>query len=203
MLETKIKLSRRQLFARKGEAMPTMAVEAGIKPNCTTGPFAGLSSAVNGNDLRSAEKLVQASTLSSLITRRIPRAPVTAPEAFYAKRPIARPVLRPAPVFTKDSAVPERPEAILGPSKAKTLVAERHKRHQFTVRLKTDDFQAMINLVVRSGRTYQDIIESAVRHYLNDVVAESEEATENESAHQEPAMGSPAVSELIGRSWSK
>ena len=122
MLETKIKLSRRQLFARKGEAMPTMAVEAGIKPHRTTGPFAGLSSAVNSNDLRSAEKLVQASTLSSLITRRIPRAPVTAPEAFYAERPIARPALRPAPVFTKDSAVPERPEAVPGPSKAKTLV---------------------------------------------------------------------------------
>lgn len=69
-------------------------------------------------------------------------------------------------------------------------------RHQFTVRLGDYDFRLFSEMAVRSGRTYQDIIESAVRSYvIGDILDMDKESTET-------APEAPKPAGLISRFWS-
>ncbi len=218
MWETKTESPRPPLFARKGEALPAPAVEAGIKLNPAGSPFAKFRSAGNGEIPLNEEELVTAATLSSLITRQNPRVPVTAPKAFYTEEgresgmpPVMAPLVskfqapldqadpRPGPAFNAATILPLKSKTVEDPARAAIMAANAGKRHQLTVRLKQRDFQAFMKLAVKSRRTYQDIIESAVRHYLNDTGADSGNQPVMESEHQEPAMESQTVSKLISR----
>ncbi len=54
-----------------------------------------------------------------------------------------------------------------------TLVSRRtetdfeDQRHAFTVRLKQDDYRALMGLAVEAECSYQGIFETAIRYYLN------------------------------------
>ncbi len=75
-------------------------------------------------------------------------------------------------------------------------VPDAPARHQFTVRLGDYDFRLFREMAVRSGRTYQDIIEQAVRSYvIGDILDMDEESTET-------APEAPKPASLISRFWS-
>ncbi len=56
-------------------------------------------------------------------------------------------------------------------------------RHVFTVRLRLKDYRALMGLAVEAERTYQDILETAIRHYLNRSVDAPEADTERVAPH--------------------
>lgn len=218
MWETKIASPRPPLFARKGEALPAPAVEAGMKLNPAASPFAKFRSAGDGEIPLNEEELVTAATLSSLITRQNPRVPVTAPKAFYTEEgresgmppvmarletkprfPLHRAVPRSAPASIAATISPLESKTVEDPAKSAIMAANAGKRHQLTVRLKQRDFQAFLKFAVKSRRTYQDILESAVRHYLNDTGADSANQPVIGAEHREPAIESQTVSRLISR----
>ena len=168
-MEIKTVSNRRDLFARKGEAMPTSAVVAGFKPK---------PSGNNGDG-------VSAAPFSSLISRRHPRAPVIAPEAFHRMEPLQPPRM-----------AEDREMVDITP-------AETHRRYSFTVRLQPAERMALVTQSIRSGRTYQAIIEEAIRKILkengkNDGEKDLDKAIK-ETSHFEPATANRALSKLISR----
>lgn len=173
MLETKTETPRRDIFARKGEAMPTPSVEAGLKPNSNGN---GLTRFLPNNDedeaLLGPERLVTAAALSSLVTRDKPRANVAVPETF------------------RSEPAPELP--LTG-----VYAPETRRRHSFTVRLKPKVTDALMELAEESDRTYQDILETAVRHYLNRSIDTPE--ADRVGPHWEPAAVPQSFARLIHR----
>ncbi len=83
---------------------------------------------------------------------------------------------------TAEAPKPQAPATKAPAPKAPKLQApalDAHKRHQFTVRLRDHDFRLFMEMAVRSGRTYQDIIESAVRDYvIGDALKMEEDSSE-------------------------
>lgn len=181
MMEIKPAPHQRTLFARKGEAMPTSSVEAGLKPNLPGNHFAEADSAVDGDGPGNNGDGVNAATLSFLIARRNPRTAVIAPESFHHIAP------------AKESRTLEAPE------KADITAAETRRRHSFTVRLEPNDRRALMTLAIRSDRTYQAIIESAIRNYLKETDNQAGEKAENEPPQLEPATATRVLSKLISR----
>lgn len=181
MMEIKTASYGRDLFARKGEAMPTSAVEAGFKPKPVNNPFAG--AAVDGDF--PGNKGQGAAGLSFLITRCNPRVPVKAPEAFHRMAP------------------PKRLRTAEKSGKAEIRAVEANRRYSFTVRLEPVDRKALTTLAIRSGRTYQAIIESAIRNTLKETGNKAgEKALDeaiDETSHLEPATMPRALSKLISR----
>lgn len=81
-------------------------------------------------------------------------------------------------------------------TKARLPEPKAPARHQFTVRLGDYDFRLFREMAVRTGRTYQDIIEQAVRSYvIGDILDMDGESTET-------APEAPKPAGLISRLWS-
>lgn len=163
MFESETEHSRRSLFARKGEAVPTPAVEAGIRPRISDNP----NDDFNGPE----KKLASVTILSSLITRQNPRVRVTAPESFHDEEGLENRMmaLRPPEGFSIPiwQSVPDGEEKAIAPLET----ALNGRRHPFTVRLQTSDFRELMAYSIITERTYQDILETAVKKYLNMVSA--------------------------------
>ena len=157
MFKFETKISRRKLFARKGEAMPTAAVEVGLMPRITD------NLEFNGREPELA------SVLSSLITRENQHVRVTASKSFHDDEGLKNQMmaLRSEEGFSK----PILPPVTKGDEEQNTSLetAIGGKRRSFTVRLQTSDFRELMAYSITSERTYQDILETAVKIYLNDV----------------------------------
>jgi len=142
---------RRNLFASKGEAIPTPAVEVGIMARI-------------GDDFidevgARGPELAEASGLSSLIMRKKQYVRVTAPEHFRDEEGFSKPIWPPVP--KKD----EEDNAALAITKAA-------ERRAFTVRLQKPEYRELIACSRTMERTYQDILATAVSKYLADVSRE-------------------------------
>lgn len=147
---------RRNLFASKGEAIPTPAVEVGIMAR------AGEDSIdeVGGR----GPELAEAAGLSSLIMRKKQYVRVTAPNYFRDQAPE---YFRDQEDFSKPiwPPVPKKDEAGAGV----LATAKAAERHAFTVRLEEPDYRELMACSVTMERTYQDILATAVSKYLADI----------------------------------
>ena len=200
MLNIKSESSKRRIFARKGEAVSTAAFEAGFVPirhafgrdgsSDDASSTAGLSSLIQRRGAlalaatmgRKAEPLQPIERkLHEVEGRLMPLEADEAPAA-PARAPMVLPSVSPAPPRRKSAEQPKATKPKAG------------KRHQFTVRLRDPDFRLFTEMAVRSHRTYQDIIEKAVRSYVRG------NASKREEAPTQPD-GSKTVG-LFSRLWS-
>ncbi len=157
MFKLETKIPRRKLFARKGEAMPTAAVEVELMPRI-----------IDNLEFNGREPEL-ASVLSSLITRENQYVRVTAPKSFHDEEGLKNQMmaLRSEEGFSK----PILPPVPKGDEEQNTSLetAIGGKRHSFTVRLQNPDYRELMAYSITTERTYQDILETAVKKYLNEV----------------------------------
>ncbi len=217
MFEIKSESSERRLFARKGEAVSTAAFAAGIAPGETGQAFGHDDSFHDGSSVTGLSSLIQRRDGAALAVtaeskplqpverklhevhgRLMPIESLEAPEAPEANDAPEAPARAPVVLPMVSVSTPSRKPALKTEEKPKAQLPEPKApaRHQFTVRLGDYDFRLFSEMAVRSGRTYQDIIESAVRSYvIGDILNMEEETTE-------PAPEDPKPAGLISRLWS-
>lgn len=185
MLDTKPEASTRRLFASKGEAFPTGAVEQGLVGDLMTERTGSAACPDSASDSGSL-------VLSSLIQRRVASRGIAWTKSVLpsnANRQVVRklkeiggrlfplaPETSPADEATPEILPSERPMRVAAiPENSPELPVQKPRRHQFTVRLQPHDFHRFIDMAMQTGRTYQDIIESAVHAYVTETSANRSE----------------------------
>jgi len=177
MFDSKPEATPHRLFARKGEAIPTGAIEQRVVGNLMTETLVtGLEVAPNTEITRlNLSSLIRRRDVAGRVARAKPVDPSKADRQAVRKLkeidgrllPLD-PEKSPADKATPEIFPSERPTRVAAiPENSPQLPAQRPKRHQFTVRLNHHDYHRFSDMAAQTGRTYQDIIEKAIRAYVS------------------------------------